>query len=351
MTLNMKIGFLYYNFYPVVGGASVHGFHLAKELSKLGYELYKLNGEADPYTKKLENPATGFFWMMRNCDLIYVRMDYFINRRNLLALFALMSNKKVIIELNSPSDELHLFGRSKKYISRVDRVMSSVLKKADAVIVVSTPIQKYCEKELGLQNVYVIENGGVRFEVTPNKISGNLKKTVSELRSRYKKIVVWSGSPNKMQDLELLKKIADTQQGDTAFVLIVKDEKNDLDLQSELENLFLFKNLARDEVEFLIKSADIGLALYDDYPWSRWGFYNSSLKIFEYLNNELLTISNREGTEVQKNYSNFRFARNSEEILTFMDEYRGKNEKPKIIRTWKHVAEQTSNIIEKVANR
>ena len=347
----MKIGFLYYNFYPVVGGASVHGFHLAKELSKLGYDLYKLNGEADPYTKKLKNPVTGFFWMMRNCDLIYVRMDYFINRRNLLALFALMSKKKVIVELNSPSDELHLFDRSKKYISRIDRVMSSVLNKAEAVIVVSNPIQTYCEKELGLQNVHVIENGGTQFAVNPNKVSGNLKKTVSDIRNKYQKIVVWSGSPNKMQDFELLNEIANSQQEDTAFVLIVKDEKNDLDLQAELENLFLFKNLARDDVEFLIASADIGLALYDDYPWSRWGFYNSSLKIFEYLNNGLLTITNREGTDVQKKYPNFRFARNSEEILTFVDEYSGKTEKPKTIRTWKHVAEQTSNIIEEVANR
>ena len=347
----MKIGFLYYNFYPVVGGASVHGFHLAKELSNLGYELYKLNGEADPHTKKLENPVTGFFWIMRNCDLIYVRMDYFINRRNLLALFALMSKKKVIVELNSPSDELHLFGRSKKYISRVDRLMSSVLKKAEAVIVVSTPIQAYCEKELGLSNVHVIENGGTPFEKDPSKGSDILKKTVTDIRNRYQKMVVWSGSSNKMQDLELLNKIANAKKEDTAFVLIVKDEKNDLELQTESENLFLFKNIARVDVEFLIASADIGLALYDDYPWSRWGFYNSSLKIFEYLNNGLLTITNREGTDVQKKYPNFRFARNSEEILTFVDEYSGKTEKPKTIRTWKHVAEQTSNIIEEVANR
>lgn len=347
----MKIGFLYYNFYPVVGGASVHGFHLAKELSKLGYELCKLNGEADPYTKKLENRVTGFFWMMRNCDLIYVRMDYFINRRNLLALFALMSNKKVIVELNSPSDELHLFGRSKNYISRVDRVMRSILKKADAVIVVSKPIQQYCERELGLRNVHVVENGGVLIETDLNRIPENLKKSLSDIQKKYKKMVVWSGSSNKMQDLGLLKKIADAKKEDTAFVLIVKDETNDFDFQPESENLFLFKELGRNDVEFLIKSADIGLALYDDYPWSRWGFYNSSLKIFEYLNNGLLTITNRDGTELQKKYPNFRFARNTEEILTFMDEYKGKKQIPKTIRTWKHVAGQTSNIIQKAANR
>ena len=100
----MKIGFIYYTFYPVTGGASVHGYNLAKELSKKGYKLYKINGEPDPYTNRLKHPIPGLFWIMANCDLIYIRMDYFLYLRNFVSILTLLSGKKMIVELNNPSD-------------------------------------------------------------------------------------------------------------------------------------------------------------------------------------------------------------------------------------------------------
>ena len=347
----MKIGYLYYTFYPVTGGASVHGYYLAKELHRLGYKLFKLNGEPDPYTTRLKNPVTGFFRMLRECDLIYVRMDYFLNTRNILGLLAILTGKKVIVELNSPSDELHLFDRSQKYITRVDKIMAAILKLADYVIVVSRPIKEYCETELGLKNVQVIENGGIRFEIKRDDISDELREKSGQIRSRFDRVIVWSGSANDMQDLELLHEIADAHRDTSALLLIAKDENKRLEQLEASGNVFLFRQLQRKEVEFLIDSADIGLAFYGDYSWSRWGFYNSSLKIFEFLNNGLLTITNRPGTAVQQSYPNFRYARNSDEILTFIETFEGKKETPPLARTWKDVAKETSNRIRKVTGK
>jgi len=347
----MKIGYLYYTFYPVTGGASVHGYYLAKELKKLGYELVKLNGEPDPWTTRLKNPVTGFFRMLRECDLIYVRMDYFLNPRNFLGLMAILTGKKVIVELNSPSDELYLFGRSKKYISRIDKIMAAILKRADSVIVVSCPIKAFCETELGLKNVQVIENGGVRFETKRDDISDELKEKIGQIRNRFERVIVWSGSANDMQDLELLHEIADAQRKTSALLIIAKDENKRLEQLEASGNVFLFRQLQRKEVEFLIDSADIGLAFYGDYSWSRWGFYNSSLKIFEFLNNGLFTITNRPGTKVQQSYPNFKYARNWDEILTFIESFEGKKEILPSARTWEDVAEETSNRIRKVTGK
>jgi glycosyltransferase involved in cell wall biosynthesis len=345
----MKIGFIYYNFYPVTGGASVHGYHLAKELSSLGYTLYKLNGQPDPYTIRLKNRFTGLIRILKECDLIYVRMDYFLKPRNLITLIALAAGKKVLVELNSPSDELHLFGKNQRYIRKADRWMKSILKRTNGVIVVSRPIKTYCEKELGLANVHVVENGGEVFDVDAGEIPRGLKNRISEIREAHESLAVWSGSLNQMQNLSLLNQLA-VRSPQTALIIIAKEEGNKApDFTSE--NIFLLQELTRNEVSYVIACADIGLAFYGDYSWSRWGFYNSSLKVYEYLNNGLLTITNKPGTEVQKSYSNFKFARNVEEILTFTKNFRHRSPAEQNIRTWRHVAEETSNIIGEITKK
>lgn len=341
----MKIGFLYYKFFPVEGGAAIHGYHLARELSLLGYDLYKLNGEKDPYTKKLNNPVTGFLWMLARCDLIYVRMDYFLKPRNLLAVLALLFRKRVFVELNAPSDELYLYGRTPAYIRRVDRIMAHILKRADTIVVVSEPLKQYCTQALRLNNVAVVENGADRFETKPGDVSKEIIEQLNHIKTRWPKLVVWPGSTNKMQNLEDLKNLARKAQEKAAFLIIAKEEPGEHLQDMDEPNVFVWKGLARAEVEYIIKEADIGIALYEDYDWSRWGFYNSSLKTFEYLSNGLLTISNKKGTGIQQKNHNFRFAGNPDEMLTFMDEEPSDTGTDHSYRTWKHVASDISNLI------
>ncbi len=353
----MKIGFIYYDFYPVKGGASVHGYNLAKELTKLGYSLYKINGDEDPYTKKYKNRFIGFFKILKDSDIIYLRMDYFLKLRNLSSLFSLIAGKKLIIELNSPSDELYLFGKSLRYVMWVDFLVRFVLKRADAIIVVSEPIKRYCIEALSLnpEKIHVIENGGEIFlsnngTVDSKKYSRRsllLDKKIKDIKNRYNQIAIWAGSSNKMQDLKWLNEISEIQKDKTAFIIIVKEEKGE-EVDFKSKNQFLFKNLSRKEVSKFILSSDLGLAFYDDYHWSRWGFYNSSLKIFEFLNNNLITISNIEGTETQRNYPNYKVAKDSESVLNILNSDFDHKPKRSQIRTWEDVSKEVSNIIQQV---
>lgn len=326
----------------------MHGYNLAKELSRLGYELFKINGEPEPHTTRLNNPVTGLIWMLRNCDLFYIRMDYFLNLRNLVILPALLFGKKVIVELNSPSDELHLFGKSKKQIRRRDKIMSWLLKKTGAVVAVSEPIKQYCEEALGLSNVTVIENGGEVFEEVLTEADPQLKQKISNIKQEYEKLVVWSGSLNKMQDLDMLRQFQETIGEKSALILIIKKDNEHDELTLDGENWFLFNNLSRRDVSYIIAQCDVGLAFYNEYPWSRWGFYNSSLKIYEFLNNGLLTITNTRGRERQRLYPNFRSVDSISQIEQYIqavDEKISNHSK----RTWKTVAEETSELIDKIA--
>jgi len=355
----MKIGYIYYDFYPVKGGASVHGYNLAKELTKLGYKLFKINGEADPFTKKYKSRFTGFFKILKESDVIYLRMDYFFNLRNITSLFSLIAGKKLIIELNSPSDELYLFGKSIRYVLWIDSLVRFVLKRADAVIVVSDPIKKYCIDALSLnpKKVHVIENGGEVFHADDGSMDSReqlqssklLDEKIEDIKSKYSQIAVWAGSSNKMQDLQWLNEISSIQKEKTAFIIIMKEEKGEM-VDFGNRNQFLFKNLSRSEVSKVILSSDFGLAFYDEYQWSRWGFYNSSLKIFEFLNNNLITVSNMEGTEIQRNYPNFLVAKDSESVLKILNSDLNLKPEKSQIRTWEVVGKEVSEIIQQVYN-
>lgn len=355
----MKIGFIYYDFFPVKGGASVHGYNLAKELTQLGYTLYKINGAEDPYTNKYKNRILGFFKILKSSDIIYLRMDYFFKLRNLSSLFSIIAGKKLIIELNSPSDELYLFGKGVRYIMCVDFIVRFILKRADAIIVVSEPIKRYCTEALSLEpeKIHVIENGGEIFhndnhsngEKNLSRRSKLLEIKIKDIKQKYDQIAVWAGSSNKMQDLKRLNEISDIQKEKTAFIIIVKEEKGD-ELDFKSQNQFVFKNLSRGEVSKVILSSDIGLAFYDDYQWSRWGFYNSSLKIFEFLNNNLITITNLEGTEIQKKYPNYVVAKDKETILKVLNSDFAPKPDHSQIRTWESVGKEVSEIMQKVYN-
>jgi glycosyltransferase involved in cell wall biosynthesis len=342
----MKIGYIYYTYYPVTGGASVHGINLARELSALGHHLYKVNGDADPYTTKIKRPVFGVWKMIRDCDLVYVRMDYFLKLRNLIAILTLVARKPLIVELNTPSDELHLFGRGKWYIRFADRIMKQILRRADAVVVVSEPVKKYCTEALNLENVHVVENGGESFEdLFPEDTP--LAGQIRQIRQNYRKLVVWSGSINQMQDLEGLEKLA-AACPDAAIISVIKREKEGDSFQFHAENIFTFEDLEREDVKYIISQCDIGLAFYRDYPWSRWGFYNSSLKVYEYLANGLMAVTNKKGTRHQQNNRNFIHVENVADAESVIRNGTLAEPGDQPIRTWQDTAREIDQIMNHV---
>lgn len=344
----MKIGFIYYTFYPVTNGAAVHGYNLAKELSKLGHKLYKLNGDPDPYTEKKKNRITGLFWMLRNCDVMYIRMDFFLSFRNLITIISLLAGKKIVVELNSPSDELHLFGRGRRYIKIADRVMGFILKRVDAVVVINDIVKEYTENTMGLSNVYVIDNGGEVFDNNPENVEENTLELITSIKIKYGKIVVWTGSGSKMHDFERLKKIAISLGNRAAVLLLVKVEDEELPSAGELDNLFILKNLKREDVRYIVANSDVGLTFYSSFSWSRWGYYGSSTKTYEYLNNGLLTLSNITGTKQQRKYPNFKYVESFDDIILSIKANEQKKPLSDHVRTWEDTGKETDKVIQKV---
>ena len=89
------------------------------------------------------------------------------------------------------------------------------------------------------------------------------------------------------------------------------------------------------------------MSFYRNYSWSRWGFYNSSLKIYEYTANNLFVFTNAEFFK-DSGYSNIKFVNEAEECLEFIKKYDNKKNENPLRRSWKDVARETSYHIEQL---
>lgn len=353
--MSLNIGFLYYSFYPVTGGASVHGYNLAKELADRGHRLYKLNGKPDGHTILLPGKLTGFLKMLLVCDLIYVRMDYFLNFRNLAALLAKLLGKRVVVELNSPSDELLIQGHSMEYLKRIDWLYGHLLRRMDALITVSEPIKRYCIQELKIpmEKITVIPNGSELIDADRVHPDPETRKVVEAMASTFEKIVLWSGTVTKMQDLGFITDIAESVSDEIGMLIIT----NEPELMSEkLPNDFVtvLSGLDREDVKYIVTVSDAGLALYDDYSWCRWGFYNSSLKLYEYCNNGLLTVTNiSDPGPYFRSFPNLHRADNPAEAVDLLLSQEPSNlDNPETgKRTWKDVARETESVMNEVVTK
>src|SRR5690625_2034214 len=131
-------------------------------------------------------------------------------------------------------------------------------------------------------------------------------------------------------------------------IIITENKELPQFLEEIPSNIFIFHKLARKDVEYIIKQCQAGFAFYRSYPWSRWGVYNSSLKLFEYLNNGLLAFTNIEGTTTQKKYPNFKKVASAEEIIEIMRRDESWEVRAVDKRRWEDVANETDKIIHSV---
>lgn len=332
---SLTIGFFYYNYFPITGGASVHGYNLAKELSNHGIKLIKINGQPDPFTQR-EKGLSGFIKTVMQSDIVFVRLDYFFKPRNVIPLVAKIFGKPVIAELNSPSDELLLFGYSKRYKWLKEKWMKFLVRYVDKLITVSNPVKEFCTEVLEHDKVQVIENGGEFFKREDLKVSKEFFKKIDDIRKTFSRIIIWTGTTNKIQETEFLLNVANTLEPEYALIVITPDKELFGGSVKSRNNIFQFSALSRDELGLAINNADVGLAFFTDYSWCKWGYYGSSLKVYEYLSNKTVVLTNKD--EVAKKHAFTKLIENPSAINDLCKKINTINFNAYKPRTWNEVA-------------
>jgi len=213
----------------------------------------------------------------------------------------LIGDLPVVWEINSPANEAlayswlggksnaikeSYFKKSKRFIHATkkipgiyleERFRKKMAKNVSAAICVSKALGKYASDALGIPEVLVLPNGGQLM-------------SEDEIRQRREReqldgfTVLYSGSAMyPWQGLNYLSeviKLALKEAPDISFVLAVNQRVPDL---PTTDNVVILEHLDREKILDAICASDACVSLHPEYPWSKYGFHNSTMKLFEYM--------------------------------------------------------------------
>jgi hypothetical protein len=334
-----RIFFLYPSVDKSRGGAAVHGYNLINGLANLGFGIFLLknaNGTKKPLAESL--------YRIFRSHVIYYRI--YLTNRSIILLFLLSKFKKVVVELNAPSDELLLKGFDMHFVNQVDNRLRFALKNVKHIVTVSDAVTQYCQLILKFKNVTTVNNGGELLNPNLDEISSAFKESIVNLKNKFNKIVLWSGTNYPWQGYQHLRNLIFHHQSANFAFIIVSDDKDVLEDLGTLTNVQIYTKLNRNEVAYLMCHADVGCALYGDFSVTRTGFYNSSLKFHEYLVNRLGVIASPYEYFFKYENENVTCTHDIDRMVDFIKKFTyvecGNQ------RTWEDVSRETAQILNTV---
>jgi len=317
----LKIGFFYVPYYPLSTGRSVHGFMLMQALKKRGHQILSCLGDGNPDCIQFERTKWGALKLARAADVLYIRIagrpiHSFLEKSTLLKLIKPFS-LPVVWEVNAPVEELNATfseGPERDFLIRRENRNRKLLSRfVDAGIGVSEVMKEYIQNVLKIKKAYSIPNASDPFLFEPDR---SKKTALSHLDDKF--IVFWMGSANTpWQGIELILEIAQKMERidpRVIFVLVTGESLWEFPVRA---NLLILKEVPYANLPHYLLSADLCLCLYKEYDWLEYGFYGSSLKLFDYMAAAKPVIASRMGqvADVIKDEVNGLLVENDSEVI------------------------------------
>jgi glycosyltransferase involved in cell wall biosynthesis len=283
----MKIGFFYVPYYPLTMGRSVHGYNLVRALKKRGHAILSCLGDGDPECVHFERSKAGAIRLARSADVLYIRIagrpvHSYLERATLLKLLRPFS-LPVVWEVNAPVEELqgsYPPGRERDVlIKRENRKRKALAHLVDAGIGVSEVLKDYICNDLGIRMSYSIPNGSDPSLFDPGQAA---ETVLNRLPDTFK--VFWMGNAaTPWQGIELMLEVArETAKRDRQILFIFVTGESLVPLPV-LSNVLILRQMCYHDLPHYLAAADACLCLYKPYDWLSYGFYGSSLKLFDYM--------------------------------------------------------------------
>jgi glycosyltransferase involved in cell wall biosynthesis len=273
---------------PFAGGA-VHGFQVVEQLRRLGYRLITCEAKTDARLERYPRSPAGMRALLRDADAIYVRCDARPWDLALLLLNQASRRRPVLTEINAFAEERLAYGAGPINRART-RVLRgyyhNIARLSDAAVCVSNELAAFVRATypIASERVYVAPNGGKLGPVrTEPRCAGPFR-------------VVWAGGARwPWQALDLvLEGARQARQRIPELELSLYTEASHERIPRE-PGIHLEGQVPHAELPSVLSRMDAALCLYRPMPWSPAGFYNSPLKLFDYLGAGLPVIGSRLG--------------------------------------------------------
>jgi len=267
----------------------------------------------------------------------------------------------VVWEVNAPVEELRALLPQdpliEAKIARENRRRRFLAKFVDAAIGVSDVLKDYCHRSLGIKLSYSIPNGSDPELFDPDHARGTF---LDKFPNLYK--VIWAGDAlNPWQGVNLILEVARRIAWIDQEIIFIFLSRSGYTFPL-LENVMVLKEVSYLELPHYLFSADLCLCLYNEYDWLEYGFYGSSLKLFDYmaaarpvLASDMGQISGVIRNEVNGLLTSNRIEEITEKILWFKDNRRrgremGREARKEVIRyfNWQRVVEETEKVMQSV---
>jgi glycosyltransferase involved in cell wall biosynthesis len=301
----VKIGYMYrMHVSPPKGGNHVHALELVQGFLKEGHEVHLLEDPTVPgatsFPGTTEDELEAF---VTSVDVLYIRVDarHLGKWPAVEPCMRFAGDRPVVWEINAPANESLAFSwlggrrlnvkesffrklkrrvhalRQMPGIWKEERLRKRLGERVDAAICVSTALQGYAQKTLGIDNAIVLPNGGPL--ISEEEISQRRAKRSSEQFTVFysgSAVYPWQGLDYFSAAIELARERAP----DIKFVLAVNQLSEAV---PEGPNVEVRQGLNREEILDAICASDACVALHPEYFWSPYRFHGSPMKLFEYM--------------------------------------------------------------------
>jgi len=358
----MNIGFFYLPTYPPTSGYSPHGYHLIKNFVRRNHVILSCIGDGNPDCVNYPRGKWGALQVAGKADILYIRVLCAspLEKATLLKLVKPYS-LPVIWEVNAPVEELRaLMPRDaliEEKISRENRKRKFLSRFVNAAIGVSDVLKDYCQGYLGIKRSFSIPNGSDPELFDPEKAQ---KTVLDKFPHLYK--VLWAGDAlNPWQGVDIILEVARRMAQIDKDIIFIFLTRSDYPFPL-LENIMVLKEISYLKLPHYLSSSDLCLCLYNEYNWLEYGFYGSSLKLFDYMAAAKPVIASDMGqiSQVIKNGVNGFLTSNKiddivDRILWLKNnrqrgEEVGREARKEVIRyyNWNRVAEETEKVLQAV---
>ena len=271
------------------GGGAVHGHHVVEQLRRLGHRLITAEPKTDARLEARPRTLASLPRVLAECEAVYLRADGRPWDLALLALNRARHRRPVVLEVNAIAEEQLAYGRTAARRAHVALLREQYRRMAGAstvVVCVSELLADYVRERYGVdaERVLVVPNGGTPSAAPPAERNDGVFR------------VVWAGGsrwPWQALDTVLAATAELRRQVPEAEMVLYTDAAG-VTLPAQ-PGLRIEAPVPHAELAERLGEADAALCLYRPIPGSPAGFYNSPLKLFDYMARGLPVVASRLG--------------------------------------------------------